>query len=233
MIGRKRVVAPKAKSRSVSRPRKKKATNLVKAIASKQLQARPIGNALSTTLHYVESHVLNPGALGAAAVQTYRLSSIFDPDLTGVGHQPLGRDELAGLFERYQVFKVDFHVEFGSRDSAVQLCGYMINDSPSTSTSGSRIIENGGSEWFLMQPQGGTDHTKFTGSVWLNEAHGVSYKQYMANDDYGAAMGSNPADEIYMHFWADGLGGDTAGVTCVVHLVYHTKLMGSILSTQS
>lgn len=35
--------------------------------------------------------------------QVYRGNSIFDPDFTGAGHQPLGHDQWAGFYKRYRV----------------------------------------------------------------------------------------------------------------------------------
>lgn len=44
------------------------------------------------------------GALGA--VQSFSLSNLFDPDITGAGHQPYGRDQMASIYHRYKVDSV-------------------------------------------------------------------------------------------------------------------------------
>ncbi len=61
---------------------------------------------LTTTLRYCQTISLNPGA-GSTARHTFRANSIFDPDVTGVGHQPLYHDTL------YQVYQ--FATVMGSR----------------------------------------------------------------------------------------------------------------------
>lgn len=48
-------------------------------------------------LKYAQQFALNPPA-GGIAKHTFRLNSINDPDLTGVGHQPYGRDAWANLY---------------------------------------------------------------------------------------------------------------------------------------
>lgn len=56
-------------------------------------------------LRYVDSNVtLNPG-IGAISVaeNIYRCNSVFDPDYTGTGHQPMGFDQWAALYTKYTV----------------------------------------------------------------------------------------------------------------------------------
>lgn len=231
---KKRVQAPR--SRSVSRPRtyKKAKKNVIQNVSLKSITRRPLSNNISTTLHYFDTFQLNPGAIGATATQVFRLSSIHDPDLTGVGHQPLGHDQLSQLFERYQVYKVDYHIHFLSRDTSINIVGYRISDSPNTSIDDRQVIENGDVEWSGLSPQGGSCDAKvMTGSVWLNDVHGITYRQYMANDDYGATFGSNPSEEGFLHVWCDGVDGDTTGCSAFVHLQFHVKLMGSTLTSIS
>jgi len=230
-----RTVASEKKRKAQSNAKtSKKAKTLVKTFTSKSSAIRGPNNVMSVKLLYADTFNLNPGAVGAAQTQTFRLSSIHDPDFTNVGHQPLGHDQLADLYERYQVFKVDFEIEFMniSTASEAQGVGYRVSDSNSTSTDSRVILENGGGEFALIG-QAGAAKKSFRGSVWVNDAHGITYRQYMANDDYGAKFGSNPVEEAYLHIYADGTGGDTQGVKMRVRLTYHTKLMGSTLTALS
>ncbi len=52
----------------------------------------------------------------------FRLNSLYDPDLTGTGHQPYGFDQFAALYSRYKVDRVHIDVLFttpgGSYDMA-------------------------------------------------------------------------------------------------------------------
>lgn len=214
---------------------KKQNTQMVKNVSSKAMGRRLLGKAMPALLHYSDYGVVNPGVAGIASSITFNFSSVYDPNVSGVGHQPLGHDQLALLFERYQVWKVDFHVEFSvPSDTASCRVGYRISDSSTAVSSETELIENGNSEWALLTPfDGSRSHVKFTGTVNIPEVHGLSYKQYMANDDYGASFGSNPAEAAYFFVWADGLGVDTASINVAYHFVYHTKVMGAVLTNQS
>ena len=60
-------------------------------------------------------------ALGA--VQRFNLNNIYDPDRTGVGHQPYGYDQLGAIYNRYRVIA----------------CHWAINVYPSTGTAPVRV----------------------------------------------------------------------------------------------
>lgn len=53
-------------------------------------------------LKYSDTMQLTPG-LASAAEYTYRCNSLFDPDSTGVGHQPRTFDQWALLYNKYTV----------------------------------------------------------------------------------------------------------------------------------
>lgn len=55
---------------------------------------------------YVNSDI--PGT----ALQSFRTASLFDPDRTGVGHQPLFFDEMAAIYNQYRVLGAKCRVRF-------------------------------------------------------------------------------------------------------------------------
>lgn len=65
----------------------------------------PIGGfptKMMVRLKYVETFSLDPG-IGGLATQVFRANSLFDPNLTGIGHQPSNYDKVAGIYDRYTV----------------------------------------------------------------------------------------------------------------------------------
>ncbi len=52
--------------------------------------------------------ILSAGATGSLLIAG---NSCFDPDKTGVGHQPLGFDQFVGFYNRYRVHKSEITVE--------------------------------------------------------------------------------------------------------------------------
>lgn len=57
---------------------------------------------VTTTLKYVE-RVGMTSTTGAMALHTFSANGIFDPNITGTGHQPMYFDQLAALYNHYVV----------------------------------------------------------------------------------------------------------------------------------
>lgn len=60
-------------------------------------------NIYTCRLRYVEQFSLNPDNTGAVSYHVFKCDGLYDPNSTGVGHQPMGFDQLCGMYEKFQV----------------------------------------------------------------------------------------------------------------------------------
>jgi hypothetical protein len=60
-------------------------------------------------LKYSEQVVLNP-ATGAVAYHQFRANDMFDPNLTGTGHQPMGFDQIMAWYNHFAVVRSHIRV---------------------------------------------------------------------------------------------------------------------------
>jgi len=74
---------------------------------------------LGITLKYSETTSFS--ASPAPAAQTYRMNSLFDPNLTGVGHQPSYFDNLAAIYGRYIVLGYSVKAEINNHTTTAGL----------------------------------------------------------------------------------------------------------------
>ena len=229
MVGSKRVWAPR--SRSVTPAKRKKAKTSVPRGISRRTGT---GNDVYCRFIYSQEVALNPGAVGTNANQQFRLSSIFDPDFTGVGHQPVNHDQYALIYERYQVTSVKYILYMQPNNAIVCIGGIFISDAISTSTDPREYIENGQCNWRYLASGEGVGPVKITGQVALATVHGINYQQYMSNDDYGANFGASPVENAFLTVFAAGVGSADAGtVGGWIELEYRCKLMGSRVNALS
>lgn len=56
-------------------------------------------------LKYCETVSINPAITGVTAVHSFGANNLYDPSVTGVGHQPTPYDQLAAFFGHYRVLK--------------------------------------------------------------------------------------------------------------------------------
>jgi len=200
--------------------------------------ARP--NNQRVTMRYVDRCSLNAGT-ATGAIQAYRANSIFDPDSTGTGHQPYGRDTWATMFNHYTVI-----------GSKIQVKGY---SSPTTENFGAPVIIS------LSLDDAALSAFVAPGGIYRCEGGNVAYdladtgnvgrqpvrlkKSFVSssffskeapedNDQLGAAMGSNPAEVAFFNLAVTGNdGGEPAAMEFLVTIDYDVILSEPTLLTPS
>ena len=101
--------------------------------------------ALRVKMPYVGIFSLAAGV--AFADHTWNLTSIQDPDVTGGGHQPRGRDQWATMYEFYRVKNVHVRVEGcnlaqDQTSSAVQVVGSCVGDTSTGALNLEDVLES-------------------------------------------------------------------------------------------
>jgi len=99
-------------------------------------------------LRYVDNQVtLDPGA-GLITSSVYSANSIYDPDITFTGHQPMGYDQWSKIYRRYTVLSSKITVRWnpvnGGLSANVQPCyfGVMLDEPGGLGTSAFSTINN-------------------------------------------------------------------------------------------
>lgn len=67
--------------------------------------------------YYFQAHQ-SIGSNTLATINQFRINSLWDPDLTGVGNQPTGRDTWANIYDYYKVLETRIHVRLTSTQYA-------------------------------------------------------------------------------------------------------------------
>lgn len=178
--------------------------------------------------YYEKGFSIGGGAVGTANTQLINLGSLFDPDTSGVGHQPLGFDQFAAIYEQYVVLVVKFEVVVANFSNAqVVTAGVTISDSNVTQTDPRVLVENGGTDWRTLGFNGGNTAVQmFTGTVNLARVHGLTESQHISA--HLSFMGANPSESVFLHVWAaDGFSGTCPTVQCSIRLTYSALLKGA------
>lgn len=129
----------------------------------------------------------------------FRLNSLYDPDLTGVGHQPYGFDNLALLYNRYRVVSCGWRIQQPSRadGSPIIVAALPSNDASLVWGDYAQLAENSRAKYVTNNP--GAPVATLTGKQYLPRLLGRTRAQYMADDHYQAVVNANPSEAAYLY----------------------------------
>jgi hypothetical protein len=150
----------------------------------------------------------------------FRANSIYDPDLTGIGHQPRGRDQLALLYEKYCVIGSKITVRFSSRDNLYGII-VALDQSNDTAVPYLSFVD-------IME-----QHTAFTKVLGKEASSSTLFRKYSAKKWFTGVKplsdaslvtvyGGNPSRQVFWTLYAGTLAGglDSGSVEAVVTIDY-------------
>jgi len=122
------------------------------------------------------------------------MNSLFDPDRTGIGHQPYGFDVLSTLYNRYRVTGCKWRIQnpTGAVGSAIILATVPNNDASLAFADTGVMLENPRCKYVIQNP--GAPVTSLRGSLSMPTLTGRTKAQYMADDRYQSDVTTSPAE---------------------------------------
>lgn len=185
-------------------------------------QSFPIGRRFKTTLRYCDQPIIISGsAAGIPGSRVFSMNGVYDPDITGVGHQPLGFDQLVVMYDYCTVLAARATVKFISKDSTNRsLVGLSLLSTNSTPTDAREIIENGNTKFDFIGREIDWKNGS-TLSIGSTTASFLGRKVVLGEDALHCTASSNPTDQYYLHVWtAPDASVDQANVQAVVVIEY-------------
>lgn len=162
------------------------------------LAGQPTGGR-TVRLRYTDKVSLTTTA-GVVGTYAFRANSIFDPDYTGTGHQPLGHDQWAIFYNHYRVLGSKITVTMNTNGSFEGVMGILLDDDTTVPTKASTIIEHGRGRYKYI------GDTWKTGSTLSNKYSARKFHNVADVKDVGrlrATFGTNPTEAAYYHVWFD------------------------------
>jgi hypothetical protein len=204
----------------------------------RQLGLLPFPDRMMVRLKYAETIVLSTNLSSLASGYQFRMSSTFDPNSSGVGHQPYQRDQIASLYAYYKVrtckYKVTAHIpNYEGLWAGVNI--YSSLASGSVNGLDVPAIQERNHTDLRCVPNAGKQIAIFTGSVDLAGVHGLTQTQYDAdNSNYGGAQGGNPGQNAMLEIvFADPAARTASAMYFQVELEYYVQEYGYIPPSQS
>lgn len=199
----------------------------------------PFPVRMFVTQRYGQLNTLTAGSAGLfGSEQIFRLNSLFDPDLTGTGHQPYGFDTLASIYNRYKVHAVTARLRWSdpSADGVIVAANFQAPGVP-TSITGSdpnTIMERLGM-WTANLNNTGDQEVVFTQRFTLPDLCGCTKQQFDSNtEDYQSAVSTSPVRTPFLRLAIAALdGSSTPTVRCETLLIFEVEYFERLILPQS
>lgn len=186
---------------------------------SKPALGSGIPNAVIMKHKYCES--FTGATTTTLATQIFNLTSMYDPDHTGIGHQPYYYDQMAALYSKYTVIGVAYDIRVNCGSNQI-LCGVKAQRDTTALSSISDVCERPGAKWALLNGAG--TPKRFKGYFSLSRLFGVSKKAIMDDGDYSAAVGASPAKAYYLNISAQHPDGTSSSAyQYTLTLTFYTR----------
>lgn len=163
----------------------------------------------------------------------FRANSLFDPDRTSAGHQPLGFDQMAALYNRYHIDKFTSHVEMSNTADTYHASAGTVNGSYLYTTVADFTTFSESPRILHHTSAYGAPSIKFNQQAELPEYLGVSQIAYFTDDRFGSQVITNPTEVVDFHIVTYNPTANTILIHVKVDLVYRAVLHDPILPTQS
>jgi hypothetical protein len=180
----------------------------------------PLPSRLHVRLKYVSTDTLTSGV--TPGLKVFSANGLYDPDITGTGHQPRGFDQVIALYDHYVVLSSKCKVHF-SATTNVCIVGIQLQSSSTAQSDFIDYTEQARCE-YSMAPYVAT-----TGGVPEPREHHMDFhaKEFMSIPDpitatklQGTIL-ANPADQAYYHVFVQHTDGSTsAGTVAVTELIF-------------
>lgn len=223
--------------KTVYRKRKQRPIRGLKQYSGNQ----PIPDRWTCKMHYTDRYTLSTDAtLSTLGTQhKWNLNSLYDPDQTGVGHQPYGFDQLSGLYQRYKVTAVRFEFIFSDPSADGLLLNWQFLNPTQTSQSltGSdpnTVRERPNTGYVVMNERGEQVRTRII-YMPIHRAAQITKLQFDADqEDYTAQFTANPVNMPQLAVAVANMdAGGTKTVKCLVNITYYTTFYDRRVQTQS
>lgn len=156
-----------------------------------------VPDRMRVKLNYQQRITLSPAA-GSLANNVFRLNSLYDPDQTGTGAQPVGFDQLSALYQKYKVYGAKVRAKAVSQGTT----------NPTSMFDFALVPLLEAPTWSNFEDATGNPYRKWTmsGNSNVRPASLTAYwsiarlfGERLADDDYSAGIAASPTNTALLY----------------------------------
>jgi len=213
---------PKYYKKKRSYGRKKKSYRKRRSSSNSLAMYRPLRRTQVFKTRYVDRVEIDPGTVGTPAVHFFSCNGLFDPDITGSGHQPIGFDQMVGtLYDHYTVIGARISIQAQNVDTTYsQTVVITVQDNSVADTDFRSVLENGNTKYMFLAPGGSGGNSK-TLKANINPNKFLGRAKPMSEDDLRGTASANPVEQCFFGIYAfPDDAANSSPVRCLVTIDY-------------
>jgi hypothetical protein len=186
---------------------------------------------IKMTFKYVQTFAFT-NLTTVAQNQVFRLNSLFDPDVTGAGHQPYLYDQMIDKYNRYRVLKTKWKIVYSAGSQSTHVGVVPTNGSLQAAVTTQVTYESAIElPWATSNIASGpgSPSTHFRGSVSLNVLNGTPLNEYLTDERFAAFTTADPTEVLRLNVLSYNSNATTTTVFCNVELEYEAILSDPII----
>lgn len=159
----------------------------------------PVATKMITRMKYNDAISINP-ATNQCATHVFSANGLYDPDVSGVGGQPRGFDQLMALYDHFVAIGAKLDLYIGNSDNTSSMVvGIAVLDTSTASTSARYYMESAYVKSIIVQG-GNQGARKLSLSVNPNKFLGRSHP--LSDSQLKGSTSSNPTEGVFFHVFA-------------------------------
>lgn len=198
------------------RRKRRRTTRLTRQMPG--FQGQPLGRQFKTTLRYAENVVIGATSAGTASNYLFNCMNINDPNVTGVGHQPMGYDDIKGFYDHYTVIGAKITCLFTQQSDFPLFVGLKLIDAAGSGVNTAmEAIERGQGKYGVLGDRDAATHTKLT--------LGFSPKKYfncssiIGNTRFQSQQDAGPVEDLFFNLWTGATQDNQSATQVAVNVL--------------
>lgn len=153
------------------------------------------------TRYFARNISLNGGVAGIVGGHVFSCNGLYDPDISGTGHQPIGFDQVMQMYDHYVVIGAQMRLDVVNTSGTYsQMVGVALSDKTSLDTDPTVYIENSGNKYITLGPKGSN---RDTGSITMqiNPSKFLGRTKPLSDPELKGTIAANPTEQAYFQCW--------------------------------
>lgn len=196
------------------------------------IRKSPMPTKFVTKMRYCERFTVDPTTGGLAAAYVFRANGLYDPNMTGTGHQPRGFDQLMAMYDHFVVLGSKITVTFNLWNTEAYNCvvGICLKDQATTQADANNYLEAGDNSYRAISTKTGqATITKTFNNKFLGRSSPLSDPQLKGSTT------ADPTELAFFHVWGSPAVGTSnpSAIDCVCQIDYIVALIEPKTPVQS